>query len=87
MTLEQAIAALTAANGIKSEAARSLEISRQALYRILAKGGPLPTSTPANVVVTEALPTRAPSEFLEGPPLAQMTIDNTTPNQLSLLGK
>ncbi|ANB71506.1 hypothetical protein AYM40_03335 [Paraburkholderia phytofirmans OLGA172] len=36
---EEAIAAVVAANGNKSGAAKSLNISRQALYRILAKCG------------------------------------------------
>jgi hypothetical protein len=62
------------------------KISRQALYRILAKGGPLPTVTPANPAETEAPPTSAPNEVLEGPPLAQ-TINNAAPDQLSLLAE
>lgn len=86
VTFEQAIAALDAANGVKSEAAKSLKISRQALYRILAKGGPLPTVTPATPAETEASPTSAPNEVLKGPPLAQ-TINNAAPDQLSLLAE
>ncbi|ALP62216.1 integrase domain-containing protein [Paraburkholderia caribensis] len=38
LSAEDAIAAIAAASGNKSEAAKSLKISRQALYRLLAKG-------------------------------------------------
>ncbi|MEX3972070.1 integrase domain-containing protein [Paraburkholderia caribensis] len=38
VSAEDAIAAIAAASGNKSEAAKSLKISRQALYRLLAKG-------------------------------------------------
>ncbi|WP_436194845.1 helix-turn-helix domain-containing protein [Paraburkholderia hospita] len=37
ISAEEAVAAIVAANGNKSEAAKSLKISRRALYRILAK--------------------------------------------------
>lgn len=46
ITPEQVIAALNDANGVKSEAAKNLNISRQAFYRLLAKCGPLRFSTP-----------------------------------------
>jgi len=45
LSAEEAIAAIAAARGNKSEAAKSLEISRQALYRLLAKGNDRPTES------------------------------------------
>jgi hypothetical protein len=86
ITSDQVIAALKGANGVKSEAAKSLNISRQALYRLLAKcGGIQPVATVGSAVV-HAAPAQAclgdytPSEHRGG------SLDDPARGQLSLLG-
>jgi hypothetical protein len=86
ITSDQVIAALKGANGVKSEAAKSLNISRQALYRLLAKcEGIQPVATAGSAVV-HAVPAQAclgdytSSEHCGGP------LDDPARGQLSLLG-
>jgi DNA-binding NtrC family response regulator len=45
VSVEEAIAAIAVAGGNKSEAAKSLRISRQALYRLLANGPDRPAAS------------------------------------------
>jgi hypothetical protein len=85
ITPEQVIAALTAANGVKSEAAKNLKISRQALYRILAKCGPSQDSSSGDSAAANPRPIGA---FLDDPSMnepANACCDNSVPGQLSLL--
>nr|WP_235028798.1 integrase domain-containing protein [Caballeronia choica] len=67
---EQVIAAVVAARGVKSEAAKSLKISRQALYRILAK-----CQAPTDAAFTKVAPRDATP--LDPAPLDAFPIDAT----------
>jgi integrase len=85
ITPEQVIAALAAANGIKSEAAKSLKISRQALYRILAKCGSLQAASPGEAAAANPRPIGAFHDDLSMNEPANASCDNPVPGQLSLL--
>jgi hypothetical protein len=85
ITPEQVIAALNAANGVKSEAAKNLNISRQALYRILAKCGPSQVASSGDSSAVNPRPIEAfhDDPFANEP--ANASCDNPMPGQLSLL--
>jgi hypothetical protein len=85
ITPEQVIAALVAANGVKSEAAKSLKISRQALYRILAKCGPLQIATAAGSAIANSILAEVSPEDSTASELPNTSLDDPVPGQLSLL--
>nr|WP_284509512.1 integrase domain-containing protein [Caballeronia sp. GAFFF3] len=85
ITSDQVIAALKDANGVKSEAAKSLNISRQAFYRLLAKCGPSQFATTAVTAVAHAVP----APVCPGSRLTKRddaSLDDPVCGQLSLLG-
>jgi hypothetical protein len=91
---EQAIAALVAANGVKSDAAKNLKISRQALYRILAKYGARTDAVSTNVAPPDAASSHAASidaALIDGVPCRSdasavlAPIDPPAPGQMLLL--
>ena len=85
ITPEQVIAALQDARGVKSEAAKSLNISRQAFYRLLAKCGPSQFATTAVSAVAHAVP----APVCPGSRLTERgdaSLDGPVCGQLSLLG-
>lgn len=86
ITPEQAIAVLAAANGVKSEAAKSLKISRQALYRILTKCDPLSSAIPASSAAMDAPSAEPPCELDADSP-SSVPFDDVTSGQLSLLAE
>jgi hypothetical protein len=86
---EQAIAALVAANGVKSDAAKNLKISRQALYRILAKYGARTDAVSTNVAPPDAASIDA--ALIDGVPCRSdasaviAPVDPPAPGQMLLL--
>ena len=86
ITPEQMIAGLQDARGVKPEAAKSLNISRQAFHRLLAKCGGIQSIATAGSAIVHAVPAQAclgdytPSEH------RGRSLDDPARGKLSLLG-